>query len=58
MMRMADGHGKRIGSIIAGPFGAGKQSLNHGVDLRFSGMANADNGFLDVVWRIFCNLYA
>jgi hypothetical protein len=52
-MRVTDGHGQSVCRIAAGGFCTRQQPRDHGMNLHLVGMAHANHGFFDVVWRIF-----
>ncbi len=53
MMRMADGDGQGIGSVVAVIGGFWQQHANHEFDLRFVAVAHAYHGLFDGVGRVF-----
>ena len=57
-MRVRDRTGERIGGIGGVEARGRKQTLHHRLHLRLVGVADADDGFLDVVGRVFGDLEA
>ena len=55
MVGVGDRHGERVGGVGAGDLHAGEEALDHRVDLRFLGIAGADDGFLDQPRGIFAD---
>jgi hypothetical protein len=55
---MGYGDGQGVGGVWAGDRSAGKQPLDHGVDLRLVGIADAHDRFLDQAGGIFAYLYS
>ena len=55
MVGVGDGNGEGVGGVRAGDGDAGQQALDHGVDLRLFGIADADHGLLDEPRGIFAD---
>ena len=55
MMRVGDRDGERVGGVGAGDLRPGKQARDHRVDLRFFGIAGADDGLLHQPRGIFAD---
>jgi hypothetical protein len=58
VMGVGDGDGERVGRVGARYLHAGKQPLDHGMDLRLLGAADPDHRLLDQPRRIFADLDA
>ena len=52
---MRDRHRQRVGGVGARDLHAGEEALDHCVDLRFLGIAGADDRFLDQSRGIFAD---